>query len=387
MAGQRGESYIVSVLHCQACGEERPHRVRLSPEGVVETACAACGRALSVPQRKSARLVLGPYTLGGGAPMLVHGRVPASAAGAALTDAVRGLAASGCHVVELSAEQTRDPHARRIAGEGLVALIADAGQRLAEAYRLVIDPQAAQPGGWAAVRWVFDGSPGHLGLLLDAAARRGVPVIVTVPLDGLAVDTALTALRECRASLDHVAVEFSGAAPVQLLDAYGQAAAELRCPFYARFPLDFLQGTGADVAGPSLAAFLRARHCDCVGAAEDAGPAGVEAARRLVSDLWLPLAAAPPRLAVSVAVGRPSVGSGHSRLLDPMGGWAEVPGQVVRRLRSPAVGELSARVLTKPVRFWREVRREGPGVLLTVPRRVATKPVRLVRELRRARER
>lgn len=42
---------------------------------------------------------------------------------------------------------------------------------------------------------------------------------------------------------------------------------------------------------------------------------------------------------------------------------------------------LPVRALTKPGRLWQEMRREGPGVLLTVPRRAATKPVRLAVEL------
>ncbi|HEY8495903.1 MAG TPA: hypothetical protein VIK98_02560 [Limnochordales bacterium] len=384
MAGSLGE-LVLSVLHCQACGEERPHRVRLSQDGIVETVCTACGRALSVPQRKSARLAFGPYTLGGGAPMLVHGRVPAAAAGAALSDAVRALAAAGCHVVEVTAAQAQDVHARRLAGEIPVALVVDAGSRLADAYRLTADAQAGRPGGWAAVRWVYDGSPGHLGLLLEAAARRGVALIVAVPLDEWAPDTVLRALRECRASLDQLVLEFFGAAPHRLVAAYGQAAGFLRSPFYGRFPAVFLRGAAGEEADPALAAFLRARQCDCLGAEGD-GPAGPHAAQRALLDLWLPVAASPPHLEVTVAAGRQTGVLGHVRALETMGAWASVPGRVVRGLRSPAVGRLSARVLTKPVRFWHEVRREGPGVLLTVPRRVATKPVRLMQELRGGRE-
>ncbi len=51
-----------------------------------------------------------------------------------------------------------------------------------------------------------------------------------------------------------------------------------------------------------------------------------------------------------------------------------------RRLGALAV-ELPMRAVTKPGRLWREVRRDGPAVLLSVPRRAATKPVRLVAEL------
>lgn len=384
MAGPLAESYVLSVLHCQECGGERPHQVRLSRDGIAETVCTACGRALSVPQRKSARLAFGPYALGGGAPMLVHGRVPAGAAGAALSGAVRALAAAGCHVVEVSAAQAQDVRARRLAGEIPVALVVDAGTRLADAYRFTADAQAGRRGGWAAVRWVYDGSPGHLGLLLEAAARRGLPLIVAVPLDEWAPEAVLAALRESRASLDQLVLEFFGAAPPRLMAAYGQAAGCLRSPFYGRFPAAFLRGAAAEEADPALAAFLRARHCDCLGANED-GPPGAHAAQRALLDLWLPVAA--PRVAAAVAAGRQAGALGHVRVLETVGAWASVPRRVVRGLRSPAVGRLPARVLTKPVRFWHEVRREGPGVLLTVPRRVATKPVRLMQELRGGRER
>lgn len=50
------------------------------------------------------------------------------------------------------------------------------------------------------------------------------------------------------------------------------------------------------------------------------------------------------------------------------------------RLGSLAVG-LPVRALTKPRRLWQEMRRGGPGVLLSVPRRAVTKPVRLMAEL------
>src|SRR5690606_12512213 len=51
-----------------------------------------------------------------------------------------------------------------------------------------------------------------------------------------------------------------------------------------------------------------------------------------------------------------------------------------RRLGALAV-ELPMRAMPKPGRLWREVRRDGPARLLSVPRRAATKPVRLVAEL------
>lgn len=53
---------------------------------------------------------------------------------------------------------------------------------------------------------------------------------------------------------------------------------------------------------------------------------------------------------------------------------------VPRSLRSLAV-ELPLRAMTKPSRLWREVRSNGPAVLLTMPRRAATKPMRLIAEL------
>src|SRR5690606_28344177 len=76
-AAPRADRPLVSVLFCQECSREQPHQVRLGPEGVVETVCTACGRVVSLPQRRSAPVVLGPYVLGGGAPVLVSARVPA----------------------------------------------------------------------------------------------------------------------------------------------------------------------------------------------------------------------------------------------------------------------------------------------------------------------
>lgn len=153
--------------------------------------------------------------------------------------------------------------------------------------------------------------------------------------------------------------------------------------------------------------FLRQRWCDALGVIEEEavssaategasgqgaaatgarvdGAGMVAAARRLLVELWLPVAPVQPQAEVEVkAADRRATRLGGGPVLDTLRTAAGVSMRVARGLRNPAVGRLSSRVLTKPVRFWHEVRRDGPGVLLTVPRRVATKPVRLMRQLGR----
>lgn len=60
-------------------------------------------------------------------------------------------------------------------------------------------------------------------------------------------------------------------------------------------------------------------------------------------------------------------------------GLARAP-KVARTLGETALG-LSVRAATKPIRLWRQVRREGADALRSMPRRAATKPLRLAREL------
>lgn len=55
--------------------------------------------------------------------------------------------------------------------------------------------------------------------------------------------------------------------------------------------------------------------------------------------------------------------------------------RLVRTVGSAAVG-LSLRTATKPLRLWRQVRREGADALKSLPLRAATKPLRLARELK-----
>lgn len=382
------EGRLVSVLHCPACQGEQPHEVRLDQEGVVETACRGCGRTVSLPQRRSARIALGPYVIGGGAPLLVVGRVPAGVPASGLAQAVRMLAAAGAHAVELDLQQAQDALAQRLAGEIPVALVVDAGQRLADAYRLLSRARAHPAGGWAAVRWSYDGQPGHLGLLMAAAARHRVPLVVAAPLGAARAGALLDALARGQGP---VLLEFCGDPPQPLLAAYEQAAQQVRCPFYGRLPREWLEGERAGESA-RLGTFLRQRLLDGVGAAAADPLAGADAAaaadgaalvRRLLAELWLPVAPPPPRAAVSVVAG-PRVGwPVPVPVLGTLRSAAGVPGRVVRGLRNPAVARLPARVLTKPLRFWHEVRRDGPGVLWSVPRRVATKPVRLMRQLGR----
>lgn len=73
--------------------------------------------------------------------------------------------------------------------------------------------------------------------------------------------------------------------------------------------------------------------------------------------------------------------SAASPLLDVESPRDRLPDSVFSgRLRSLAV-ELPLRAMTKPGKLWREVRSNGPAVLLTMPRRAATKPMRLFAEL------
>ncbi|HEY8418193.1 MAG TPA: hypothetical protein VIK93_09195 [Limnochordales bacterium] len=378
---------MISVLLCQQCGEEQPHHLRLGPEGIVETVCTACGRVVSLPQRRSARVALGPYVLGGGAPVLVYARVPAGRAGAALAGTVRRLAAAGAHVVEVDARQAEEAVTRRLAGEIPVALVANAGRGFADAYKLVHHPHAGRVDGLAAVRWLYDGEEGHLRLVLTAAVQRRVPLVVAVPLASASADGFLNALERAsgplgKTGLASVVLEFCHADPALMMAACEQAAERLPCPFVVRLAQGWVEQASAERVPPALGTFLRQRRCDGLAVESREDPVtGVGAAWRLLAELWLPVAAPPPQVEVSVAAAPRAPLPGAARVLDTLRTAASVPGRVVEGLRSPQVAALPSRVLTKPVRFWHEVQRNGAGVFLTVPRRLATKPVRLVREL------
>lgn len=56
-------------------------------------------------------------------------------------------------------------------------------------------------------------------------------------------------------------------------------------------------------------------------------------------------------------------------------------GPRLARTVGTAAFDLSLRAATKPLRLWRQVRREGADALKTMPGRAATKPLRLAREL------
>ena len=417
------DRYVTTVLRCQACDGERPHRVRLGREGIVETSCTACGRTLAVPQRRSARLALGPFVLGGGAPMLVHGRVPSGIPAGELGAAVGALAAAGCHVVEIEAGLVSDPALRRIVSEVPVAFVADAGRRLVDACRLVADPALRPAGGVAAVRWVYDGSLEHFSLLWQAAVRRGVPLWLAVPLDEVPAAGAASAVARAVAAVDDavtaaaggggdgeasLVLEFTGTDPAKTMSAYAQAAERVSCPLHARFPRRWLAGEAGEEVYGALSAFVRARLCDCVGASVDDGlpssvagddhrpgavasddelqeaVAGAAAVRRLLQELWLPVAPAPPRVEVTVQAHPDGRKAAPASITETLLAAASAPARVAERVDPLAVAALPLRALTKPVRLWHEMRRDGAGVLLTMPRRVATKPLRLMRELSRS---
>ena len=387
-AAPRADRPLVSVLFCQECSREQPHQVRLGPEGVVETVCTACGRVVSLPQRRSAPVVLGPYVLGGGAPVLVSARVPAGRSGAALAGTVRRLAAAGAHVVVVDDRQAEEAAALSVAVETPVALVANARRGFASAYRLLHHPCAGRAHGLAAVRWPYDGEESHLRLLLSAAARRRVPLVLAVNLAAAPAEGFLSALeRACatpgREQFPPIVLEFRHRDTARMMAAYQEAAERLFCPFMVRLTWAWVErALVGEAVPPALGTFLRQRFCDVVAVDCGEDPAtGVEAARRLLADLWLPMATPPPQVEVSVAAALRTPWPGAARVLHTLRSAAGVPGRVVEGLRSPQVAALPARVLTKPARFWHEVQRDGAGVLLTVPRRLATKPVRLVREL------
>lgn len=398
---------LISILRCQVCGDERPHELQLDHEGIVATVCTACGRTVSLPHRRSSRVSVGAYVLGGGAPLLVLGRAREDLAGAPLAAAVQRLAAAGAHLVEVSGRQARDDAVLRLASGIPVALVVNAGRRLADAYGPLNHPLAGKRGGFAAVRWVYDGDESHVGLLLAAARRRRVPLVLAVPLAEVNPADAVRALGRRPLSLDHVVVEFCHPDPDRVLAAYEEAADQVPCPFLGRLPYRWVNQAVNDGVPPALGRFLRQRWCDALGVIEEEavssaategasgqgaaatgarvdGAGMVAAARRLLVELWLPVAPVQPQAEVEVkAADRRATRLGGGPVLDTLRTAAGVSMRVARGLRNPAVGRLSSRVLTKPVRFWHEVRRDGPGVLLTVPRRVATKPVRLMRQLGR----
>lgn len=381
----------LSMLLCPRCGAEKLHRIVWRNGSAVETVCTACGRALQLPWRRSLRVRLGPYPLGGGAPILLFGRVPSGLRSRALAAAVREMADAGCHAVEVDGRAAGEPGCPRLAGEAPVAIVADAGQRSGLAYQL-LTKNRAQESGISAVRWVYNRQRGHLALLLAAARRRGMLLLVSADLRSVELSDVVEALAASPDS-GHAVLSLESDDPGQCLAGYEKAAKKLSCPFHLNMPLG-PAGAGRTVAGGEqdglvLERFLRQRLGDswtvavggsvraagaaqapaalgstpAAGSALDAA-ARVAEARELLMDLWLPVAARPPRVQMTVAR------LAHSRKgpLPPartlLAGWP-------------------ARIWTKPGRLWREVLQDGAGALLSMPGRAATKPVRIMGELGR----